>query len=267
MGLEGVDVHSSHYTVDELKIILSESERGGIIDESDREIMQAVLDFGRLLVRQVMIPRTEIIGIQAALPFDEILGIVRKESITKFPVYEENLDEIVGVLHVKRILANLEEDSAKKLTAHQLAREAIFVPETLPVRDLLVRFRDRKQHIAIVLDEYGGTAGLVTLEDLMEEIVGEVSDPFDTFTPEIQSLPNGAYIVESLALMEDVNTKLGLNIDDPYYDTIAGYVLGRLGRIPKEGDKLEIDGHILQIESMDNLRVQRLSLTLISEDE
>jgi putative hemolysin len=145
--------------------------------------------------------------------------------------------------------------------ARNFVREAIYVPETLPVSDLLRSFRDDRQHIAIVLDEYGGTAGLVTLEDLLEEIVGEVSDPFDMTTPEFETLPDGTVLIDGLTLIEDVNSQLILELDDPHYDTIAGYVLGRLGRMPQVEDVIEGDGVHIRVDEMDGLRIARVVLT------
>jgi CBS domain containing-hemolysin-like protein len=139
------------------------------------------------------------------------------------------------------------------------------VPETLPVSTLLHRFRDDRQHIAIVLDEFGGTGGLVTLEDLLEEIVGEVSDPFDKFTPEIETQPDGSLLVDGLCLIEDVNNHLDLDLKDPAYDTIAGYTLGRLGRIPKVNDSVECGPILIQVEAMDGLRINRVKLTRLDD--
>jgi CBS domain containing-hemolysin-like protein len=142
----------------------------------------------------------------------------------------------------------------------------MYVPETLPISLLLRRFRDHHQHIVIILDEFGGTAGLVTLEDLLEEIVGEVSDPFDKFTPEIETLADGSILIDGLALIEDVNKYLDLDLNDPAYDTIAGYTLGKLGRIPKVNDRVEFDKVLIQVEAMDGMRIERLRLTRL-EDE
>ncbi len=150
--------------------------------------------------------------------------------------------------------------TARSITARDLMREALFVPETARIITLLERFRLRHQHIAIVLDEYGGTAGVVTLEDLIEEIVGEVSDPFDA-EPDIQLLEDGTTLVDGLTLIEDINRRLDLHLVDPDYDTIAGFVLGRLGRMAEEGDMIIADGVQLRVEALDGWRIDRISIT------
>lgn len=265
VGLRMVGEHTTLYTVEELKEIVTESEEGGVIEEPEREMLHAIFDFGELLVRQVMIPRTEIIGVEADAPLDEVSEIVTQSLYTKFPVYDDNLDQILGVLHVKELLRTLHDPSCQGSTARSLAREALFVPETIPVNELLRQFRDRHTHIAIVLDEYGGTAGLVTLEDLLEEIVGEVSDPFDAGTPEIQLQADGSYLIEGMTLIEEVNQQLGIELQDSHYDTIAGYVLGRLGRMARPGDVVESDGIPeervrLKVDALDGLRIARVVL-------
>ncbi len=259
-GLQVVGGHSLIYTVDELKQIITESEEGGVLEAPEREMLESVFDFGELLVRQVMVPRTEIIAIEAETRLEGIIVMVKQYSYTKLPVYEADLDQIVGILHVKDVLKVMDQPDCQQTTARELARETIFIPETLPVNDLLHQFRHNRQHIAIVMDEFGGTAGLVTLEDLLEEIVGEVSDQFDVSTPEIQNQPDGSALIEGLTLIEAVNQQLGLSLSDPHYDTIAGYFLGKLGRIPKIGDVVESGGVQLKVEAMDGLRIAQLSL-------
>ncbi len=259
-GLKLVGGHSLIYTVEEIKQIISESEEGGIIQAPEREMLDAIFELGELLVRQVMIPRTEVIAVEAETPLEEIINVVTQTTYTKLPVYEENLDQILGVLHVKDLLRVMYSPESQNCTARSLARETLYVPETIPVSAVLHQFRNNRQHIAIVLDEFGGTAGLVTLEDLLEEIVGEVSDPFDTVTPEIQTLPDGSALIDGLALIEEVNQHLALNLQDPHYDTIAGYVMGKLGRIPKTGDVIDGDGVQMRVEAMDGLRIARLWL-------
>ena len=139
-------------------------------------------------------------------------------------------------------------------------REPIYVPETISVHTLLRQFRHNRQHIAIVMDEFGGTAGLVTLEDLLEEIVGEVSDPFDTFHPEIVPQADGSFLVDGLTLIEEVNNELGLSLNEPDYDTIAGYVLGKLGRMPRLGDSIQGDRVSIRVEALDGMRIAQVSL-------
>lgn len=261
VGVEPASGHELVHSVEELKMLVTASAEGGVVEAEESEMLHAVFDFGNLLVRQVMIPRTEIIAVEADTCLEEIIGLVGQSTYTKFPVFEENLDQIVGIVHVKDLLNALQSPDCQDYVARNLAREALFAPETVSVNILLRQFRHNRQHIAIVMDEYGGTAGLVTLEDLLEEIVGEVSDPFDLDNPEIQAQPDGSVLIEGLTLIEDVNQQLGLDLVDPSYDTIAGYVMGKLGRIPRLHDVIERDGVRLQVEAMDGLRIARLSLT------
>ena len=264
-GLQLVGGHSLIYTVDELKQMITESEEGGVLEPPEREMLESVFDFGELLVRQVTLPRTEVVAIEADTKLNEIINTVTQYTFTKLPVYEDDLDQIIGILHVKDVLRVMNQPDCQEITAREIARETLYIPETLPVNDLLHQFRHHRQHIAIVLDEYGGTAGLVTLEDLLEEIVGEVSDQFDENTPEIQNLPDGSVLIDGLTLIETVNQQLNLNLTDPHYDTIAGYFLGKLGHIPKNGEGIEAGGVKLQVESMDGLRIARLKLTRLDE--
>jgi len=241
------------------------SAEGGAVKAEESEMLHAVFEFGELGVRQVMIPRTEIVAVEADTPLREIITLVTKSTYTKFPVYEDNLDQILGIVHVKDLLNAMQAPDCESCTARSFVRDAIFVPQTISVNSLLRQFRLNRQHIAIVMDEYGGTGGLVTLEDLLEEIVGEVSDPFDVFHPEIQSRSDGSVLIDGLTLIEVVNEQLGLNLNDPNYDTIAGYVLGKLGRIARVKDVVEGDGVRVQVEAMDGLRIASLSLTLLTE--
>ncbi|MCK5429528.1 MAG: HlyC/CorC family transporter, partial [Anaerolineales bacterium] len=258
--------HMTGYTVEELKQILSDSEEGGIIESPEREMLDAIFHLGELLVRQVMIPRTEVIAVEADTPLDEMIAIATRSRYTKLPVYEDSLDQILGIVHVKDLLQAKQSSDSQGCEARELSREALFVPETISISTLLQQFREKRQHIAIVLDEYGGTAGIVTLEDLLEEIVGEVSDPFDAIMPEIQALPDGSALIDGLALIEEVNEQLELNLVNPSYDTIAGYVLGKLNRIARSGDIVEGDGIRLKVESMDGLRINQLLMTRLEEN-
>jgi CBS domain containing-hemolysin-like protein len=268
LKLVGVNPASGHelvHSVEELKMLVTASAEGGVVENEESEILHAVFDFGELLVRQVMIPRTEIMAFEADLNLEQSIEIAANSTYTKFPVYDDVMDNIIGVVHIKDLLRAQSDPSKQDCRARSIVREALFVPETVHVRSVLQLFRARRQHIAIVMDEFGGTAGLVTLEDLMEEIVGEVSDPFDNAQPEIQVYPNGTATIEGLALIEEVNDAMEIHLADPHYDTIAGYMLGKLGRIPDVGDRIEVDGVRMKVEAMDGMRIERLSLAKVEK--
>jgi CBS domain containing-hemolysin-like protein len=266
IGVKPASGHELVHSVEELKMLVTASSEGGVVEPQEREMLHAVFDFGELLVGQVMIPRTEIVAVEADIPLEQIIALITESTYTKFPVYDDNLETILGIVHVKDILRVMLEPGWQEVTARSLVREPIYVPETIPVSALLQHFQDRRQHIAIVLDEYGGTAGLVTLEDLLEEIFGEVSDPFDRVSPEFQIQPDGSIWIDGMTLIEDVNAHLGLDLEDPNYYTIAGYVLGRLGRIPKVKESIEGDNVRLQVEALDGLRIARVSLTRLDQN-
>jgi CBS domain containing-hemolysin-like protein len=267
VGVEPASGHELVHSVEELKMLVTASTKEGVVAEQESDLLHAIFDFGDLLVRQVMIPRTEIIAVEADLPLDEILPLINESTYSKIPVYDDDLDNVLGIIHVKDLLRTMQETGWQSSTVRSLVREPLYVPETLPVSALLRQLRDNRQHIAIILDEFGGTAGLVTLEDILEEIVGEVSDPFDKFTPEIEALEDGSYLIDGLCLMEDVNDALGLELRDPAYDTIAGYTLGVLGRIPKVNDTIDSEQVTIQVEAMDGMRIDRLRLTRIDESK
>jgi CBS domain containing-hemolysin-like protein len=259
IGMRAASGHEMVHSVEELKMLVEASEEGGILEDTERDMLHAVFDFGDLTVREIMVPRTEMLAVNADAPLEELIQLAARHSRSKFPIYEGDLDHILGIAHVKD-LVRVQHDERQAATVRGLVREALFVPENIRLDTLLREFRLKRQHLAIALDEYGGTAGLVTLDDLVEQIMGEVQDPFEKSTPEIQRLPDGSALVDGLTLIETVNEHLGLRLQDEYYDTIAGYVLGRLGRVAKVGDSLEVDGLRLKVEALDGLRIARLSL-------
>ena len=261
LRLAGVQPASGHelvHSVEELKMLVRASAASGLVEDDAREMVTAIFDFGELLVRQVMVPRTEMIAVREDTGIEELLELAVQNPFSKFPVYAESQDQILGVVHLKDVLLRMNGEQ-KFPHASDLMRETIFIPETARVNTLLRLFRASRRHIAIVVDEYGGTAGIVTLDDLLEEIVGEVSDPFDD-EPDIQSLPDGSMLVDGLTLIEEVNDHFKLNLVDPNYDTIAGWVLGRLERLARIGDVIMVDGARIQVEAMDGFRVARVSI-------
>lgn len=266
VGVEPAAGHELVHSVEELKMLVRASAQSGVVGDEAEEMLTAVFDLGNLLVRQVMVPRTEMIAVREDTRIEDIIDLAVNNPFTKFPVYAENQDQILGVVNLKDLLVGLNSDQSQHQTARELMREAIFVPDTARVNSLLQLFRARQRHMAIVLDEYGGTAGVVTLADLLEEIVGEVSDPFDT-ERDIQPLPDGSSLVDGLTLIEEVNAHFALDLEDPYYDTIAGYFLGRLERLAQVGDVIQIDDVRLRVEAMDGLRIDRISITRLNMPE
>jgi putative hemolysin len=265
-GIRGAGSEGSSVSLEELRQIVSGPEVENAIEQPEREMLTAVIDFGELVVRQVCIPRTDIVAIEADEPLSEVIELSIKHGVSKMPVYDDNLDQILGVIHIRDLLMEIQKNQGiteiQSLPARTLVRETFFVPETIPVNDLLVQFRNKRMHLAIVLDEYGGTSGLVTLEDLLEEIIGEIRDPFDITPADIETQPDGTIMIDGRVLMEEINEHFGLHLEDNNYDTLAGYMLGKLGRIPSTGDTFEDRENkvVLKVESMERQRIARISL-------
>jgi CBS domain containing-hemolysin-like protein len=264
IGLPEVVGHSSMFSIEELREMVSGPEVESIMEKPEREMLSAVIDFGELVVRQVSLPRTEIIGVEADSSVGESIAVALENDVTKLPVFVENLDQVVGIVHLKDLVKALQKGSVD-LAVKEIARQPLFVPETISVNNLLYQFKHHKTHIAIVLDEFGGTNGLVTLEDLMEEIVGEVHDKFETDPPAIQPQADGSYLLDGMILIEEINEHFELELLEENYDTIAGYMLGRLGRIPQVGDQFEDKDNkvLLKIEKMERLRIACVRLSYL----
>ncbi|MGD8813136.1 MAG: hemolysin family protein [Anaerolineales bacterium] len=266
IGVQPAAGHEMVHSVAELKMLVRASAEGGLFGFREQEMVHAVFDFRNTLVRQVMVPRTEMVAISSDLRTKELIAVFVENPYTKVPVYAGDLDHIVGVIYLKDVLRETNGENKGDGTTADLMRDAIFVPEAARVSTLLELFRTSRQHIAIVLDEYGGTAGVVTLEDLVEEIVGEVGEPFDT-EAEIQPLPDGSSRVDGLTLIEEINEHFGLSLHDAHYDTIAGYIIGRLGRLAQVGDAVVAEGMRFRVISVDGLRIERVSLTPLTPTE
>ncbi|MCS7061390.1 MAG: hemolysin family protein [Anaerolineae bacterium] len=247
------------YSIDELRMLVAASQKGGLIESDQRDMLDAVFSFGDLSVREVMVPRTELVCVEVDSPLERVAHVLAAHPVSRLPVYEESLDNIVGVLHSKDMMRALL-PGAKPMTVRQLMRPALFVPDSQRADELLQQFRRHRQTMAIVLDEYGGTAGIVTLSDLLAEIVGEVGESPAERPPDVQKMPDGSALINGLATLNDVNEALGLRLRDEHVETIGGYVMSCLGRIPKAGDEVHIDSEnaCLRVEEMDKLRVARV---------
>jgi CBS domain containing-hemolysin-like protein len=267
LGIHPAGGHERVHSVQELKMLIGACQEEGVLEHQEERMLRAVFDLRAVRASQVMVPRTEMVCAPADAALEELAELAARTSLTKFPVFEGDLDQILGVVHIKDAVRHLLHQGTEATTARLLMREALFLPETIAVADLLAEFRRARQHIAILLDEYGGTAGLVTLEDLLEEIVGDVQDAFDQAGPGIEWQPDGSALVDGLTQIEEVNEVFRLHLDDPHYTTIGGLVMGRLDRVPAPGDLLTVQGMRLRVEQMEGLRVARVRLTRVARPQ
>jgi CBS domain containing-hemolysin-like protein len=248
-------VHSE----EELKMLVTASQEAGVLEEHEEQMLHRVFGFADLTAGQVMVPRTELVAIPADTRLSDVITRIGAARDTRLPVYRSGLDDVIGMLHVTDVLRGIASGD-HTLTAGTLAHEALTVPETLNADDLLAEMRRRRAREALVIDEYGGTAGIVTFESLMERIVGEVPGEAGA-AARITVRPDGSAEVDGLALVGDVNAQFALHIDEATYTTIGGYVLGRLGRRARVGDTVEVEGRTMRVDRLDGMRVERVWLS------
>lgn len=253
---------------EEIRAIVSDGHRGAQLEEDAREMIEGVIELGDADVSEIMTPRTDMHMLSVNMPWDEMVSDVIEAAHTRIPVYDENRDDIIGVLYSKDLLPELATSDANSRTSiRELARKPVFVPETKPIDDLLQMFQQLRTHIAIVLDEYGGVSGLVTIEDVLEEIVGEIVDEYDAeVVDEIQVLDEDTCEALGRTHVDVINERMNLNLpDDGDFDTIAGFVFTELGRVPVVGDflvwknKIRIEVLEASQRRIERVRVERLS--------
>jgi len=263
LGLPTGNAHGSVHSVEELEMLVTQSREAGVLDNKEEVLLRRVFDFGDKTVNQIMMPRTEIIGVPKAITLDELVDIAATERYTRFPIYDGTLDNIIGVIHVKDLFTLLRKNHPDEPFAiKSILRPVLKIPETVRVEDLLTQMQTKQVHLTVIIDEYGGTAGIVTLEDILEEIVGEVQDEFDTREEgarlPIEILSDGTSSVDGLLSVGDFANRFGVDIEETDYETIAGYIFGELGRTPGVGDVVELGEYSLRVEEMDNLRIARI---------
>jgi CBS domain containing-hemolysin-like protein len=226
---------------------LEAGEEQGLIEGDERRLLQSIVDFGDTLVREVMTPRPDIVAIPSDATIASLRALFSEQEYSRFPVYADNLDNILGVVFVKDLITLNDASDAGPIAP--LVRPATFVPETKRVSELLKEFQRKQVQLAIVVDEYGGTAGIVTIEDLLEEIVGEIRDEYDVETEPIIDEGNGSYVFSAKVSFDEVRERLGVEVEPDGFETVGGYVLTRLGRVPAIGERFELDG--MQVEVLD----------------
>jgi CBS domain containing-hemolysin-like protein len=254
-GLKPPSGHSLVHSEEELKMLVTASQEAGVLEEEEEQMLHRVFGFSDLTAGQVMVPRTEMIAIAVGTPMVEVAEIAARDGHARLPVYRKSIDDIIGILSVTDLLPVLARGTAPA-DLSSLVREAVTVPETMTADDVLSEMHARGAGMAMVIDEFGGTAGLVTFAGLMERIVGGSRDG-----ARITVLADGSALIDGLSLVADVNAQFGLHIDEESYNTLGGYVLGRLGRRARVGDRLDVEGRTLRVEALDGLRVARVYLS------
>jgi CBS domain containing-hemolysin-like protein len=259
LGLRGRDGHAMVHSEEELKMLVTASQEAGVLEEQEEQMLHRVFGFADLTVGQVMVPRTELVGIDADASLDALLEIITRTRFARLPVYRGNLDNVVGLLFVTDLVTVLASGD-RNVNPGELARETLTVPVTLGADDLLAALRRKGVREALVIDEYGGTAGFVTFDSLMSRIVGDLGGAIGGIG-RIATHPDGSADIDGLTLVTDVNEQFDLGIDEEIYTTVGGYVLGRLGRRARIGDSIDVNSREMRVIALDGLRVAKVSLS------
>jgi CBS domain containing-hemolysin-like protein len=245
---------------EELLAVADLAVEGEVIEAEERQLIESLLEFGDTIVREVMVPRPDMVTVNADFRVADVVEVAILNGFSRLPVTGSSIDDVVGVAYLKD-LVRAERDGHADEPVCELARSTRFVPETKRVADLLREMRQEKVHLAVVVDEHGGTAGLITLEDLLEELVGEITDEYDVEAPEVAWGPDGAAVVPGSTPVDEVNERLYLELpEDEEYDSVGGFVLHELGRVPAAGESVEADGARLVVDKMQGNRIERVRI-------
>lgn len=251
-------VHSVH-TGEELKMLVTASQEEGVLEEEEEEMIHSVFDFADTVVKEIMTPRTDMVCLQASSTIKDFIDLALQTGHSRLPVYEEDVDSIFGAVHIRDALRAIVENRGND-ALRGLVKKILVVPETKPGGDLLTDFKANKVHMAIVVDEYGGTLGLITMEDLVEELVGDIPEEDDDDELEIVNCDDGSVIFDAKMTLDELSDKIGLEIEDEEFTTVGGHVFGELGHKPQVGDKIETEEYVLIVEKADRHRIIKLRL-------
>ena len=254
---EGDDTH----TETEIRTLVGQSARRGMLEHDEGEMIGAVFELNDKVAREIMVPRPDVVSLPSEMNLRKLVSVAAAGNYTRYPVYEDDSpDRIIGAVHVKDVLRAVESEGGldAHLTARDLAREVLVVPENRPIDGILEEFQRQELQMAIVIDEWGSFEGLFTLEDIIEEIVGEIRDEFDEEEPAVRRLPDGSYSVDGRIPIGVVNEALGSGFESEDFDTIGGLVLGAIGRAPEVGDEVHLDGYLLRVDEVDGPRVAQV---------
>ncbi|HEX6926026.1 MAG TPA: hemolysin family protein [Longimicrobiaceae bacterium] len=267
-GVTESGFHPLVRTPEEIRILVARGHEQGVVEEDEREMIHGIFEFSQTVAREVMTPRIDVVAVPVDITLPELIRVVVEEGHSRLPVYSGTIDSVVGVLLAKDLiplLADPDRFRDRPFDIREVMREAYFVPDTKPVDDILAEFQQQKVHLAVVLDEFGGTYGVVTMEDLLEEIVGEIDDEYDVSEPDFSATPEGDVLIDGGVSLSEVNERYGLGLPEEDYDTIGGYIFGALGRVPVPGDQIDAPGQdgavTLVVEEIEDRRVLRVRLT------
>ena len=249
---------------EEIRMMINVGEEAGVINITEKEMIDGIFQFDDTLAKEIMTPRTNVFAMDIETPLDELVDKVLTEQYSRIPVFEEDIDNIIGVLYMKDLFVKIRHSEIETTDIRQLLRPAYFVPETKNIDTLFKELQNTKNHMAMLIDEYGGFSGVVTIEDLIEEVMGNIFDEYDDSDDYIKKIENNAYIVDGLVSINDINEALNLDLPSDNYDTIGGFVIDLMGSIPKENETtvIEYKNIVFKIEKVEEKRIDKLKISL-----
>jgi putative hemolysin len=254
------DFDNSQITEEEIRMMINVGEEKGIFQQTETNMINSIFEFDNTAAKEVMTPRTHIVAVNIDATVDEILEIVIEESFSRIPVYENSIDNVIGLLYVKDLFALIRKSTEWEISLKDLIRPAYFVPEYKKIDELFKEMQKSKTHIAIVIDEYGGTAGLITIEDLLEEIVGNIFDEYDDVVLEYEQIDEDTYLVDGLLGINEINDIMHLDLPEEEFDTISGMILSLSGKMPEVGEEVEYEDVSFRIEEVDDKRISKIKI-------
>lgn len=247
-------------TEEEIRLMINVGEEKGIFQETETEMINSIFEFDDTVAKEVMTPRTDIVAISSDATLEEILDVIVEENFSRIPVYEESIDNIIGILYVKDLFRMIKRKMEWEVSLKNIIRPVFFVPEYKKIDELFKEMQKSKTHIAVVIDEYGGTAGLITIEDLLEEIVGNIFDEYDDVVLDYEKIDDNTYIVSGMLDLGEINDIMHVNMPEEEFDTVSGLVLSHSGKMPEVGDEVEVDNVYFRIEEVDDKRISKIRI-------
>ncbi len=255
---------------EELISLVNEGQAHGVLNKKEKEMINSIMEFDETIAKEIMTPRINVFAIDLAAPKEEYLEELMKTKYTRIPVYEEEIDNIIGILYLKDFLKEVVRVGYKNVNVRAIMKKPYLVPESKIIKDLFRELQQSKKHIAVLIDEYGGFAGIVTMEDLVEEVMGDIEDEYDPTSFKIKKIDDSTFIVDGMTTIDELNAKLDLDLYSENYDTISGYLIDHMGSIPQEDDEstIEIKHMVFKLESVKNKRIDKVKLYIgVKEEE